>query len=116
MGSIRRYALFTHGMDEEPEGRWVRWNDHVNALKDQGDSVEIQWMLRQMRNRGMQTLRNIGETYPDVEKGYVDILFDGPPAHESGRFVEVEDEEGKGLSFGEWIQRDDGYWVLRIPR
>lgn len=45
---------------------------------------------------------------------FVDVVFDGPPSHESGRFIEVEDETGKSIKFGEWKQRDDGYWVLRI--
>lgn len=45
---------------------------------------------------------------------YVDIVFDGPPSHESGRFVEVEDETGASISFGEWVEREDGFWVLRI--
>lgn len=45
---------------------------------------------------------------------FVDIVFDGPPSHESGRFVEVEDETGKSIKFGEWVQRDDGFWALRI--
>ena len=44
----------------------------------------------------------------------VDIVFDGPPGPESGRFVEVESPPGKSIKFGEWLQRDDGYWVLRI--
>ena len=44
----------------------------------------------------------------------VDIVFDGPPAPESGRFIEVEDHTGKSIKFGEWVKRDDGYWVLRI--
>lgn len=46
---------------------------------------------------------------------YIDILFDGPPAHESGRFIEVEDQAGASIKFGQWIDRGDGYWVLRIP-
>lgn len=46
---------------------------------------------------------------------FVDVVFDGPPSHESGRFVEVEDEQGKSISFGEWIDRGDGMWALRIP-
>lgn len=47
----------------------------------------------------------------------VDIVFDGPPSHESGRFVEVENTEtGESINYGEWIERDDGYWVLRMPR
>jgi hypothetical protein len=28
---------------------------------------------------------------------YLDIVFDGPPSHESGRFVEVEDIEGRSI-------------------
>lgn len=52
---------------------------------------------------------------------YIDIVFDGPPARESGRFVKVEDEKGESISLaehpvfvGEWVFRADGYWVLRI--
>lgn len=48
-------------------------------------------------------------------EGCVDIVFDGPPGHESGRFVEVEDSNGASISIGEWVKRDDGYWALRIP-
>jgi len=46
---------------------------------------------------------------------YIDIIFDGPPSHQSGRFLEVEDSKGKSVDFGEWVCRPDGYWVLRIP-
>jgi hypothetical protein len=47
-------------------------------------------------------------------KAYIDIVFDGPPAHESGRFVEVEDAGKRSISIGEWIE-DGGLWRLRIP-
>ena len=47
---------------------------------------------------------------------YIDVVFDGPPGHESGRFVEVEDASGKSINYGEWVQRSDGFWVLRLPR
>lgn len=48
---------------------------------------------------------------------HIDIVFDGPPSHESGRFVEVEDDAGKSITFGEWVQRPDGFWALRFnPR
>lgn len=46
---------------------------------------------------------------------FVDIVFDGPPSHESGRFVEVEDSAGASIRLGEWVERPDGYWALRIP-
>jgi hypothetical protein len=44
----------------------------------------------------------------------IDIVFDGPPGPESGRLVEVESPPGKSISFGQWVQREDGYWVLRF--
>ena len=45
---------------------------------------------------------------------YVDIVFDGPPSHEPGRFVEVENPEGASIRFGEWVERSDGFWALRL--
>lgn len=45
---------------------------------------------------------------------HIDIVFDGPPGPVAGRFVEVEDENRRGLSFATWMQRDDGFWVLRF--
>jgi len=47
---------------------------------------------------------------------YIDIVFDGPPSRESGRFVEVEDAAGKSIKAGQWIKRGDGYWALRLPQ
>lgn len=41
------------------------------------------------------------------------IVFDGPPSHESGRFVEVE-LNGASVSFGEW-QENGEYWELVLP-
>ncbi len=61
----------------------------------------------------------VGELWPDNKCACrlecVHIVFDGPPSHESGRFIEVETPDGKGLRFGEWVKRDDGYWALVIP-
>ena len=42
------------------------------------------------------------------------IVFDGPPSHESGRFIEVENEHGEGMSFGEWKQEGE-FWYLEFP-
>lgn len=47
---------------------------------------------------------------------FIDIVFDGPPGHKAGRFVEVEDSEHRSIRVGEWHQRDEDYWVLRIFR
>jgi hypothetical protein len=42
----------------------------------------------------------------------IHIVFDGPPSHESGRFIEVEDGDGHSINFGEWRERPDGLWAL----
>ena len=44
----------------------------------------------------------------------INIIFDGPP--ESGRFIEVETDNGESINAGEWIDRGDGMWALRITR
>lgn len=46
---------------------------------------------------------------------HIDFVFDGPPGPEGPRFVEVENEEGKSIRVGRWLERDDGFWVIRIP-
>lgn len=48
------------------------------------------------------------------EMSVINIIFDGPPSHDGGRFVEVETDEGKSINAGEWIERPDGFWALRI--
>jgi hypothetical protein len=45
---------------------------------------------------------------------HIDVVFDGPPGPEPPRFIEVEDEQGRSINFGEWLRRSDGYWVLRF--
>ena len=44
----------------------------------------------------------------------MNIVFDGPPSHQSGRFVEVENEKGESINAGEWAKRPDGLWELRV--
>lgn len=53
---------------------------------------------------------------PDERAAFIDVVFDGPPSYESGRFVEVEDAEGRSFNAGEWIDRGNGLWALRISR
>jgi hypothetical protein len=44
----------------------------------------------------------------------IEVVFDGPPGRNAGRFVEVEDEAGRSVNVGQWVERPDGYWALRI--
>jgi hypothetical protein len=43
------------------------------------------------------------------------VVFDRPPSPEAPRFLDVEDDEERLVRFGEWLERDDGAWVLRLP-
>ena len=45
---------------------------------------------------------------------YVDIVFDGQPGPMGPVFVETEDEHGNSISLGDWVKREDDYWVLRV--
>jgi|GEM_PF-4104141 len=44
----------------------------------------------------------------------INIIFDGPPGQESGRFVEVETDDGHSVNIGKWKKSKDGLWSLRI--
>lgn len=44
----------------------------------------------------------------------INIIFTGPPGPEMPQFVEVETDDGKSIKAGEWIERGDGLWALRI--
>lgn len=58
--------------------------------------------------RGVLHVRAAQEDFEAED--FVDIVFDG------GRFIKVENMQRASVRFGEWIERDDGYWVLRVPR
>lgn len=45
---------------------------------------------------------------------YIDFLCDGPPSHESGRFVELENANGHSIGIGEWVDREHGFCALRV--
>lgn len=58
--------------------------------------------------------RVVGRTEGSEMHQFLDIVFDGPPDYNAGRFVELEDANGRSLHAGEWLLRPDGYWVLRL--
>jgi hypothetical protein len=44
----------------------------------------------------------------------INIIFDGPPGPDSAKFVEVENDDGVSISIGDWSEREDNLWALRI--
>lgn len=87
------------------------------ALQDVADIEEFigdpSIQLTQKQYTDIQgRLANIRRALEQPEQLFV--VFDGPPSHESGRFVEVENQHGfsvggPGLN---WTQGDSGLWYL----
>lgn len=44
----------------------------------------------------------------------INIVFDGPPSHKSGRFIEVENLDGASISVGTWFESANGLWNLQL--
>lgn len=63
--------------------------------------------------RAMRTLRDLHAVFGG-EPGPIDIIFTGPPGPDSGRFIEVENAAGQSIRIGQWIDRGDGTWALRL--
>jgi hypothetical protein len=64
-------------------------------------------LIRQVERQGWQAA--------GPATSYVDIVFAGPPGPEPPRYVEIEDEYGRSMRYGQWVEREDEVWVLRIP-
>jgi hypothetical protein len=111
---------------------FIDWMNFVDLEFESGrhGSVEI------LKNRVPQLCADPGEwivklgdgefevfTQEDFDANFVkpalatafQIRFDGPPGHQSGRFVEVEDATGRSIKVGEWVQDGDSWWLLKIP-
>ena len=56
---------------------------------------------------------------PPVVRGELHVVLDGPPGPEAGRFVELEDADGRSIDLegigGRWEHRIGGQWHLVIP-
>lgn len=106
----------------KPDGwAWRYWTEDIESLVKGGFIVrDDSFNPDQPRTYGHYRPTLFGEkqvaTPTTAKEGeFIDIVFDGPPSHESGRFVEVENPQGASISVGEWIDRGDGFWALRIP-
>jgi hypothetical protein len=77
-----------------------------------GDCSAIEQAIRwEERAAALPTTEQPSE---GVERSMLHVVFDGPPSHESGRFVECETPDGRSVNAGEWHERADGLWELRI--
>lgn len=82
---------------------------------------QIEKVLQQQRGKGRtkkaESQIRKEDTQKVVDSSKIDrrirVIFDGPPGHNPGRFVDVENHEGKSINAGDWVQRCN-YWELRI--
>jgi hypothetical protein len=44
----------------------------------------------------------------------IQIVTDRLPGHDPATFIEVEDQDGKSISIGKWVERPDGTAALVI--
>ena len=87
LARVARKARFNKGPCANLHAIEKRWEEVVDAI------------IAHLRFREVEEVR---------------VVFDGPPGPASGRFVEVETPDGASVSAGEWHERDDGLWELRI--
>lgn len=90
--------------------------DHAEACSGKHTHRTLYATMGIIKAKARNALSDYASLLMSNANSFVDIVFDGPPSHQSGRFVEVEDASGKSIRFGEWIRREDGYYVLRFTR
>lgn len=78
-----------------------------NGICESGLDCDIRALVKEAR---AMIAAPIAQTAPQGLR----IVFDGPPGPEAGRFVEVEDTEGRSVNAGEWRERTDGLWELSL--
>jgi hypothetical protein len=52
---------------------------------------------------------------PPPKPRCLNLIFDGPPSHDGPRLIEVEDDSGRSVRAGAWVERPDGTWVRLTP-
>lgn len=85
----------------------ARAADDLEGSSPKGDRIRNQLLTAMARFRA-----EVAQPAAPERNGF-QIRFDGPPGPESGRFVECETLDGKGVSIGRW-QQDGEYWLLVV--
>lgn len=90
----------------------LTWEDcNIESCRDDRAAIRVE--ARAMFNTRRGALKKAARGLMK----YIFIVFDGPPSHVSGRFVEVEDEEGKSIEVGDWVDHygtKANLWALQI--
>ena len=70
--------------------------------------------VRPIPGRSERWFSAIPVKLPLPGRGRINIVVNGPPPHEAGRPIEVEDQFGAPFKVGEWVQEGER-WFLVLP-
>lgn len=104
--SIHRTMLDSHGLHQEELVENCHLCGNVAFLLDE---------LGRVKKLRAGTPANVSQGVSAMSARYLDFVFTGPPDHTMPQLIEVEDEQGKSVQVGTWLQREDKAWVLRLP-
>lgn len=106
----------TRALDVE----WIYGSETIDAIIAGVPAPDVQALRGQIESEVWEARKRIEAALhaeiAELRAQIVDVVFDGPPGPEGGRFVECEDADGVSINAGNWWQREDGYWALRIVR
>ena len=95
------YNIDHHPLPELSLEDWLEFRVDPPHYLMRADKIQVEAIWREIENR--------------QDGAFVQVVCDRPPGHESGAFVELEDSNGRSINFGEWIVREDGFHVLKVP-
>lgn len=108
-----------------PEVLSAEVKELVAALKEPGDPFpEYRTITSEQADRIAALLQQqqhllglaCAELDRPMEKQPLNIIFTGPPGPGNDCvFIDVETDDGRSVRVGEWSQRQDGHWALRLP-
>lgn len=99
-------------VEKEKELQWQK--DHAHLTPAERMAARLGEYIKRKMDEPSVT-RQILPPAENKIKGY-QIRFDGPPGPEAGRFIEVEDRNGKSIHVGSWEPdgSGNGHWLLII--
>ena len=101
-------------MQPKPLTELVRGLSGIEAACGRTGWVCLDAADRALVREAADFIQRVSDAAKSEESPGLRIVFDGPPGQAAGRFVEVENADGRSINAGEWRQRSDGLWELVI--